>query len=151
MQFLPKPPAPSTGWHHLRTEWWTLYSPFPWEWLTLFSHFPCVVNEAGEALGFKKMMVSAKGEKPTCEEEGLPRGFTSSLSQNGLWDPSFGKRKKFSKQEKNRIARSWATTELCQGRELDYKLSASLGMEGQRGKTNKISPRGCSDAPQFGP
>lgn len=62
-RFPPKTPGPSTGWHHLRRGWWTLCSPFPWEWLTLFFRFPCLVNEAGEALGFKKMMVSAKGGK----------------------------------------------------------------------------------------
>ena len=128
--------------------WWTLDSPFPWEWLTLFSHFPCLVNEAGETLGFKKTMVSAKGEKPACEEERLRRGswqleeFHKQLESEWSGGPRFWQEKEFAKQEKTKIARSWATTELCQGGELDYKLYASLGLEGERRKTNKnISPR----------
>lgn len=103
-------------------------------------------------------------EKPACEKE----GFRSRPEEEGLrrkrpeefhkqpeseWSagPQFWQGKELAKQEKKKIARSWAITELCQGRELDYKLYASLGLEGWRGNTNIISPRGCSDAPRFGP
>lgn len=66
-----------------------------------FFHFPpCLVSEAGEALGFKKVRASAKGKSQLCEEGGLQReapssqtAFISNLSQKGLWEPGFGKRK----------------------------------------------------------
>lgn len=51
-------------------------------------------------------MVSAKGEKPACERKGSGevrgsrRSFTSSLSQNGLGDPGFGKRKNLQNRKK---------------------------------------------------
>lgn len=55
------------------------------------------------------------------------------------------------KTGQTKIARSLATADLCQGRELDYKR-CFFRSGGERRKTNKkISPRGCSEAPQFGP
>lgn len=78
------------------------------------------------------------------------RSFTSSLSQNDLWDPSFSKRKSLQNRT-NQNSKKLATADLCQGRELDYKR-CFFRSGGERRKTNKkISPRGCSEAPQFGP
>lgn len=97
-------------------------------------------------------------EKPACGEEGLRRSsrqpsrrsFTSSLSQNDLWDPSF-RRGRVCKTGKTKIARSWTTADLCQGRELDCS-PASLGLEGKGEKLTRKFPRGgCSEAPQSGP
>lgn len=158
-RFPPKTPGPSTGQHHLRRGWWTLCSPFPWEWLTLFFHFPCLVNEAGEALGFKKTKVSAKGEKASLWGGRALEKFTAAepggVSQAAWVRMICGTlvlaRGRVCKTGKTKIARSWATADLCQGRELDYKpCFFRSGGEGR--KTNKkISPRGCSEAPQFGP
>lgn len=44
--------------------------------------------------------------------------------------PQFWQEKELQNGKKNKIA----TIELCQGRELDYKLYASLGLEGKRRK-----------------
>lgn len=97
----------------------------------------------------RKRWSARKGEKPACEEERLRRGswqpeeFHKQLESewSGGGTPVLA-RERICKTGKNKIARSWATTELCQGRELDYKLYASLGLEGKRRKTNKkISPR----------
>lgn len=69
--FPPRPSGPSTGWHPLRIGWEALYSPFPWEGLTLVSHFPpCLVSEAGEALGFQKIGSTQRQKASFVRREG---------------------------------------------------------------------------------
>lgn len=119
----PETPGPSTGWHHLRVGWKTLDSPLPRGWLTLFFHFPpCLVNEAGEALGFKKTTVSAKGEKPALwggrapEKLMAAEGVSQAAWVRMLCGTPVLERGRICKTGKTKIAKGWTTAELCRKR-----------------------------------
>lgn len=148
--FPPRPSRPSTGWHHLRIGWEALYSPFPWEGLTLVFHFPpCLVNEAGEALEFqkigstrKRLRASFVRREGSGEAQGSQRCFINLESEWSAGPQSFGK-SKICKMVKPKIAESWATAELCQGRELDHELCCFSGSK-ERNQQGNLH-RGCAE------
>lgn len=68
------------------------------------------------------------------------RSFTSSLSQNDLWDPSFSKRKSL-QNRKNQNSKKLSHRRSLSGKRAGLQNHASLGLEGKGEKLTRKFPR----------